>query len=263
MTPAQPLRGRRVLVTRGEDKADRLPGLLADAGAEVLKVPLITTRRLATDGDIRLAVDRLGDGGLHGERRPWLVLSSATGAELAVEAAGTKRLGELAIAVIGPATSAALRAHGIEADLVAPGQVGESLAAELAMSGLEGARVLLVTAAGARDVIAPLLEAAGAGVEVLEAYRSVMPADAPDRLREALAGAQVDAVTFTSGSTVRHFTEALGEPLPLCPAVCIGPVTAEAAREAGWTAVIIAADHSADGMVAAMVARLATVHPLP
>jgi len=174
------------------------------------------------------------------------------------------RAGKLrAIAVIGPATSAALRAHGIEADLVAPGQVGESLAAELVMSGLDGAHVLLVTAAGARDVIAPVLEAAGASVEVLEAYRSVMPPDAPDRLREALAGVQVDAVTFTSGSTVRHFTEALGEPLPLCPAVCIGPVTAEAARDAGWPAVIIAAEHTAEGMVAAMVARLATVHPLP
>lgn len=263
MTPHQPLRGRRVLVTRGADKTDRLPGLLEDAGAEVLRVPLIATEQLLTEGEIRLAVARLGDGGLHGERRPWLVFSSATGAELTLEAAGAKRLGELSIAVVGPATAMALRAHGIEVDLVAPGQVGESLAAELAMSGLEGARVLLVTAAGARDVIAPVLAAAGATVEVLDTYRTVMPADAPDRLREALSGPAFDAVTFTSGSTVRHFAEALAQALPDWPAVCIGPVTAEAARDAGWATVLVAREHTADGMVAVMAARLGPVHPVP
>ena len=263
MRPAQPLRGRRVLVTRGAEKADRLPGLLEDAGAEVVRVPMIAVERLATVGDISLSVDRLGHGRVSGERRPWLVLTSATGAELTVEAAGPNRLDELSIAVVGPATAAALRGHGIEVDLVASGQVGESLAAELAMSGLEGARVLLVTAAGGRDVIVPQLAAAGAEVEVLEAYRSVLPADAVARLREALAGPRLDAVTFTSGSTVRHFAEALSEPLPACPAVCIGPVTADAARDAGWVTVLTAEEHTADGIVAVMVARLAAVHPLP
>jgi uroporphyrinogen III methyltransferase / synthase len=263
MRSAKPLRGRRVLVTRGMEKVDRLPDLLEKAGAKVVRVPMIATQRLASVGDIRLAVDRLDHGGVGGGRRPWLVLTSATGADLTVDAAGPNRLDDLAIAVVGPATDAALRAHGIEADLVAPGQVGESLAAELAMSGLDGARVLLVTAVGARDVIAPVLTASGAEVEVLEAYGSVLPEDAEERLREVLAGPRLDAVTFTSGSTVRHFGEALTEPLPSCPAVCIGPVTADAARDAGWTTVITAAEHTADGMVAVMVARLARAHRLP
>jgi uroporphyrinogen-III synthase len=263
MKPAQPLRGRRVLVTRGADKADRLPGLLEDAGAEVLRVPLIATQRLGAATDIRLAIDRLDERPHLGERRPWLVLTSAIGAELTVEAVGATRLGQVAIAVIGPATGAVLRSHGIEVDLIAPGQVGESLAAELATSGVDGVRVLLVTAAGGRHVIAPQLAAAGARVEVLEAYRSVMPPEAPHRLRKALAGPQVDAVTFTSGSTVRHFTVALAQPLPRCLAVCIGPVTAEAALAAGWTTVITAGEHTAVGMVTVMLAHLAPVHPLP
>ncbi len=263
MTAAQPLQGRRILVTRGADKVDRLPGLLEDVGAEVLRVPLIATQRLAAAAEIGLAVGRLLEGGVHGERAPWLVLTSATGVELTVEAVGAPQLGEVAIAVIGPATGAALRSHGIEVDLVAPGQVGESLAAELWRAGVDGARVLLVTAAGSRNVIAPLLTAAGARVEVLDAYRSVMPDGARDRLREALAGPPVDAITFTSGSTVRHCTEALAQPPPPCLAVCIGPVTADAARAAGWAAVITAGEHTADGMVAAMVSHLAPVHPLP
>jgi uroporphyrinogen-III synthase len=264
MSEARPLQGRRVLVTRGAEKADRLPGLLEEAGAEVLRVPLIATERLMTAADIGHAVDRLIEGVLGGERPRWLVLTSAMGAELAVDAVGAERLSDVAIAVIGPATAAALSSHGIDVELVAPEEVGESLAAELAQSDLDGARVLLIGAAGGRNVIAPLLTSAGARVEVLHAYRSVMPEGAGDRLRAAFAGPlPVDAITFTSGSTVRHCAAVLAEPPAGCAAVCIGPVTAEAARAAGWSTVVSAAQHTADGIVAAVVTHLATVHPVP
>ena len=108
MSGAGPLQGRRVLVTRGAEKADRLPGLLEEAGAEVLRVPLIATERLVAAPDISRAVDRLIEGVLGGERPRWLVLTSAMGAELAVEAVGAERLSDVAIAVIGPATAAEL-----------------------------------------------------------------------------------------------------------------------------------------------------------
>jgi uroporphyrinogen III methyltransferase / synthase len=264
MSGARPLQGRRVLVTRGVEKADRLPGLLEEAGAEVLRVPLIATERLVTALDISRAVDRLIEGVLGGERPRWLVLTSAMGAELAIEAVGAERLSDVAIAVIGPATAAELSSHGIDVELVAPEEVGESLAAELAQSDLDGARVLLIAAAGGRNVIAPLLTSGGARVEVLHAYRSVMPEGAREQLLAVFAGAEpVDAITFTSGSTVRHCAEALAVPPRGCAAVCIGPVTADAARAAGWQTVITAAEHTADGIVAAMVAHLAPVHPLP
>jgi uroporphyrinogen III methyltransferase/synthase len=263
MTPRRPLEGRRVLITRGVDKADRLPSLLEEAGAEVVRVPLIATERLVAASDVSRAVGRLAEGGVPGEPPPWLVLSSATGVALTVEAVGAARLKEVAIAVIGPATAAALRSRGIEAALVSSGQVEESLAAELVLTGIDGAPMLLVTAGGGRNVLAPLLTAAGARVEVLEAYRSVMPEGAGHRLREALAGPAFDAITFTSGSTVRHFSLALAHSPPQCLAVCIGPVTAGAARAEGWATVIAADEHTAGGMVAAMVAHLAAVHPLP
>ncbi|MGH7723730.1 MAG: uroporphyrinogen-III synthase [Candidatus Dormibacteria bacterium] len=263
MSSAAPLRGRRVLVTRGEEKADRLTGLLEVAGAEVVRVPLIAAQRLVAAAAISDAVDRLVDASAPGTGPAWLVLTSATGAEMTVEAVGAVRLGELAIAVVGPATAAPLRSHGIEPDLVAAGQVGESLASELVSAGVDGSPALLVTAAGARRVIAPLLEAAGAHVDVLEAYRSVMPETARRRLREALGGPAIDAVTFTSGSTVRHFSLAWPPPLPRCPAACIGPVTARAARAAGWATVIAATEHTADGLAAALLAHLAPVHPVP
>ena len=262
MTSMPPLQGRRVLVTRGVDKRDDMASLLEAAGAIVLRVPLIAVRRLLVAADIARAVDRLGAGTGARSSRPWLVLTSATGAGLAVEAVGATSLARFGIAVIGPATAAALRSRGVEADLEATGQVAESLAAELAQKGVDGAAVLVVTAAGGRDVIAPALLAAGAHVEVLEAYRSVTPEGAAERLREALGGPQLDAVTFTSGSTVRHFGEAVAAP-PGCLAACIGPVTAAVARAAGWTDVVTAAEHTTAGVVAALVTHLPAVQRLP
>ena len=260
MSHGPQLAGRIVLVTRGTAKGERLGELLADEGATVVRVPLIAVERLAGSSALAGAVERLRAGG----PGAWVVLTSQTGVGLLFEQVGRPgSLDGVAVAVVGPATRAALRSHGVEPDLVAPGQTAQSLAEELASRHVDGKNVLVVAAAGGRDVIAPLLTAAGARVEVLEAYRSVLPPGARDRLREALAGPPVDAITFTSGSTVRHCTEALAQPPPPCLAVCIGPVTADAARAAGWATVITAGEHTADGMIAAMVSHLAPVHPLP
>jgi uroporphyrinogen-III synthase len=263
MSALRPLQGRRILVTRGTEKADRLPALLEEAGATVVPVPLLATEPLAGAADLRAALERLRRGG-PAAGRPWLVLSSETAVALLLDAAGPGGLDGLAIAVVGPATAAALEFGGAAADLVASGQVAESLAAELVAHGITGARVLLVAAAGGRDVVAPVLVEAGAAVEVLVAYRSVMPPGAADRMRDALRAPAPHAVTFTSGSTVRHCALALrgNEPPPI-PAVCIGPVTARSARDAGWVNVVTAAEHTAEGVVAAAVTCLAAAQPLP
>lgn len=250
MTHAAQLAGRTVLVTRGTAKGDRLGELLADQGATVVRLPLIAIEPLAGTGALAGAVDRLRAGG----PGAWLVLTSQTAVRLLFEHIAHGSLEGVAVAVVGPATGEALRSHGVEPDLLAPGQTAQSLAEELASRDVHGGNVLVVAAAGGRDVVAPLLRRAGARVEVIAAYRSVLPVGAADRLRSALAQAQPDAVTFTSGSTVANFTCALdGLALPDCPAVCIGPVTAAAARAAGWATVVTAAEHTAEGVVAATV----------
>lgn len=256
-----PLEGRRVVVTRGTDKADQLPRLLEEAGAIVVKVPLITSIALASDAEVRAAIGRL-DGG-DSARRRWLVLTSETAVALVSAAVGAAALAGIDVAVVGPATAAALRSHGLHASLVAGGQEAESLAADLGDVGVDGAAVLVIAAAGGRQVVAPAVEAGGARVEVLEAYRSGMPDGATERLRMVFAEARVDAITFTSGSTVRHCAIALPDPPPHCTAVCIGPVTARAAREAGWGSIITAIEHTSAGVVAALTERLRGAHPLP
>ncbi len=123
MSRALPLEGRRVVVTRGLDKSDPLPSLLEEAGATVARVPLIATVAIAGDAGIRAALARLTARG--DAPRPWLVLTSETAVALVTAAAGAADLDGVLIAVVGPATAAALHRRGLDADLVAPGQEAE------------------------------------------------------------------------------------------------------------------------------------------
>lgn len=262
MTRGSALAGRRVVVTRGAEKTDPLPALLEDAGATVVKVPLIETEVLVPPAQLRAAVGRLRASEQPG-KRAWLVLTSEVAVGLLTAAAGAAELAGLAVAVVGPATAAALGAHGLSAELIASGQEATSLAAELAARGVAGSAVLVVAAAGGRDVVAGTLAAHGAVVEVVEAYRSVMPPGAAAELRAAFAGAAVDAITFTSGSTVRHCSMAMPQPPGRCVAVCIGSVTAAAARAAGWSDVLTAVEHTSAGVVDALIEHLGAPQPLP
>jgi uroporphyrinogen-III synthase len=260
MTPGRPLSGRRVIVTRGAEKADVLATLLTGAGATVVAVPMITSERLPGADGLGAAVARLR----RGAGAAWVALTSEVAVDLLAAEAGDHGLAGVGVAVVGPATAAAALRHGLAAAVVAPGRVAESLAAELSRRVGRGDRVLIVAAAGGRDVIAPALREVGAEVEVVVAYDSVVPDGAASGIVAALAAGPVDAITFTSGSTVRHFAQALGgAPPPACLAACIGPVTARAARQAGWSTVITAAEHTGAGLADALIERLHDAHPLP
>lgn len=259
MTRAAPLAGRTVLVTRGVAKGDRLGELLLGLGATVVRVPLIATRRLEGAKLLGAALERL----IASDGPRWLVLTSETGAGFVADELGGRSLSAVEVAAVGPATASALRARGIATSLVARGQTAAALARELSERGARGARVLVVAAAGGRDDLVALLRGSGAAVEVVEPYRSILPDGAPGELRAALRATPPDAVTFTSASTVRHFSAALcGAALPACPAVCIGPVTAAQASECGWAAVATAHEHTAQGLAAA-TAQVLGAEPLP
>ena len=153
---------------------------------------------------------------------------------------------------IGPGTAAALTPHGIDADVLPERFVAEALLEALAATEVEGRRVLIPRASEARDVLPDGLRERGAEVDVVPLYETVRePAD------EAIVASVADAdyVTFTSSSTVRNLTEALGGRFPEgARVISIGPVTSEAAREAGLTVDAEAERHDIDGLVATLVA---------
>ena len=237
----RPLSGRSVVVTRARAQASALAARLGELGAQVVEAPAIRTEPLSVD----LPDPRTFD---------LVCVTSPTGAErLLEEARDARALAGPVIAAIGPGTARALRAGGIEADLVPDRAVAEGLVE--ALRDVPVRRALIARAEEGRDVLPAALRERGARVEVLALYRTIAePLDAAAR-DAALAA---DYVTFTSGSAVRSFVAAAGGPPAGGPRlVSIGPATSEALREHGLEPDVEAEVHTPDGLVDALLADAA------
>jgi uroporphyrinogen-III synthase len=117
-------------------------------------------------------------------------------------------------------------------------------------------RILLARAAVARDVIPSALHAAGAEVDVVDAYQNVLPEAAPEQLRRAVAEG-LDAATFTSSSSVAHLAEAARAagivwPFAAVPAVSIGSITSQTLVDSGWPPAAEAAPSDIPGLITAV-----------
>ena len=277
---AAPLEGRRVLVTRAAHQAGKLSDGLRALGAKPVEVPVLEIRPPLDCGPLDAAIRNLN-------AYDWLVFTSANTVRALVER--TAALGispgsagnsskDLAfkngsedpvlkghnlnredtfpkVAAIGESTATAARNAGFAVALVPPDYVAESLIANLA-DQMAGKKILLARAEIARDVIPDALRAAGARVDVVDAYRNILPEAAPPLLRAAL-GKGIDAVLFTSSSSVTHLAEAAraaGIPFPFAgvPAISIGPITSATLREGGWEPAAEASPSDIPGLVAAV-----------
>ena len=236
---ARPLAGRSVAVTRARAQASALAARLRSLGARVVEAPAIRIEPLPADVPDLAGYDLL-------------CLTSPNGVHrLFEEVRDARALAGPAIAVIGPGTAAALREHGVEPDIVPPRSVAESLVEALAE--LDVRRALVARAEEARDVLPDALRARGAEVDVLALYRTVAE-PLGDEARAAALGS--DYATFTSASSVRFFHAAAGT-LDGPRLVSIGPVTSEALHELGYEPAVEAAEHTPDGLVAALVRDVA------
>jgi uroporphyrinogen III methyltransferase/synthase len=248
----RPLHGHRVVVTRARAQASGLAATLRALGAEVVELPAIRIDPRIESEEVRRAVERIGAG-----EYALACLTSPNGVRLLFEALGeagldARAFGGMTIAAIGPGTAKALAENGIKADVLPERFVAEALVEALADVEIEGRRVLVARAAEARDVLPDALRERGAEVDVVALYETVREEPAPEAV-EAARGA--DYVTFTSSSTVRNLTEALGERFPAgARVVSIGPITSEAARATGLTIAVEAERHDVDGLVEALMA---------
>jgi uroporphyrinogen-III synthase len=197
----------------------------------------------------------------------WIVFTSANGVraffDRGLDPAGrdARAFAGVRVAAIGPGTTRALAARGIRADLVPERFVAESLLAAFPAPDAPGDRVLLARAEQARDVLPDGLGERGYTVDVLAVYRTQPATPDPAAMARVLAG-EVDAVTFTSSSTVDNFCAALGrtpDPQPLV--VSIGPVTSATAVGHGLRVDAEATEHTIDGLVATLLDRFGA--PLP
>ena len=243
----RPLHGTRVAVTRARAQASALAQRLQALGAEVLETPAI---RIVPNPPPPELADI--------ESYSLVCLTSPNGAHLLLEGLqahgkDARSLAGAVLAAIGPGTAQALAEHGLQADVVPPRSIAESLVEALEEVEVGGKRVMVARAAEARDVLPDALRDRGAQVDVVPLYETVAePLDDDDRVKLADA----THVTFTASSTVRFLMEALNGDFPDGPrVVSIGPVTSATAREHGLSVDIEATTHDLDGLVEALLAN--------
>lgn len=247
-----------MLVTRARHQAGRLAEELRARGAEVLEVPAIEISPPESYEPLDRALRNLS-------QYQWLIATSANAvaalrARMDALGLSAKACAHLRIAAIGSATAQALLALGLPPAITPPEYVAESLV-EAIGGQTRGKHVLLVRAAVARDVIPDTLRAQGTRVDVVDAYRTVIPADSVTAIRTIFSsGRAPDAATFTSSSTVANFFALLREAGVETPAslrtVSIGPITSHTLREHGWEPAAEAEPHDLAGLVEAVIRAL-------
>ena len=243
------LAGRTVVVTRPRAQAEELSARLRARGARVLEAPTIRLEPPAAGGPLDRVVTEAAGGGF-----AWVVFTSAAGV-----AAWTARAGDLGagdprarVAAVGPGTAEALRRAGVSIELVPERFTTEALAAAFPRGS---GRVLLPRADLATADLEDELRRRGWEPVRVDAYRTAFEPELPGEVRRALDRRGVDAVTFTSASTVEGFRRLAGTVRGAAVA-CIGPVTAEAARRAGFPVDAVADPHTVEGLVEAVARAL-------
>jgi uroporphyrinogen-III synthase len=250
-----PLNGRTVLVTRPIEATHRLSDQLRAAGATPLEIPTIAIHPPVSWEVVDAAISTGG--------YDWVVFTSANGvtsflARMDTMGANVHWWRVTKVAAVGPGSAQRLREAGVRVDVIPDEFVADALVAILAhQEPLHGRRILFPAAEQARDTVDQGLRAQGAIVDRVTVYRT-QPAPMSPELATQLQQRTIDAVTFTSASTVTSLLDMLGpsadDALAGIVVACIGPVTAEAARARGLSVDVVAEQHTIPGLVAALSA---------
>lgn len=270
-----PLAGTRILVGRARHQAGSLSKSLKSLGATVIEIPFIEIQKPKSYQPLDDALKNIKK-----KKYDWLILTSANGVEAMWRRARKLRFTRgkfkhLQIAAIGPATKKAIVKHGLKVKMVPEEYVAESVVKGL-REEVNGKRVVLIRAKVARDVIPDELRAAGAEVDVVEAYETVVPEKSRQRLSALMKNTarRPHVVTFTSSSTARNFAELLrgsaasprsdrrksheirklkAAALKGTQFASIGPVTSSTLRELGLPVAIEAREYTMGGLIRAIV----------
>ncbi|HLE28556.1 MAG TPA: uroporphyrinogen-III synthase [Anaerolineales bacterium] len=261
-----PLLGKRILVTRPRAQAAELCDQLGALGAQPVLFPTIEIAPMDDYTALDNAIRALS-------HYHWVIFTSVNGVATFWERLDLVGAGFIPaqLAAIGPATARALEGRGVRPNLIPDEYVAEAILDKI--GEVSGRWILMPRADIAREALASELSRRGAVVHEIAAYRTLPAAPDPHGLAELRRG--VDAITFTSSSTVRNFVRLVsggdkyvdaanirrtgrdGVPMPSlnrAAIACIGPVTAQTAREAGLPVDVMAREYTMDGLVAALAA---------
>lgn len=260
------LAGKTILVTRAREQAEKTAAAIRARGARAIVLPSIELHPPKDPAAVAQALDHMAQYG-------WVAFTSENGVEWAwraIEARGraSAPFGQAKLAAIGPGTAAALERHGVRVDVVAAESKGEGLARAVLAAMAADESLLLLRAEVARDVFPEALRAAGHRVDVVAVYET-RPAAGPEAAEviAQLAGGAIDAVTFTSASTVESFVGLAGGGerakalLEQTLVASIGPITSEALVAHGVRIDAVPARSTLEALLDALEARLALPPP--
>lgn len=246
------LRGRRIVLTRASGQTQSFAAELSRLGAEIVLLPTVSFRAPEDFSPLDAAVARL-------EEFDWIIFTSQNAVRFFVERCrrvGRARPPGIRVAAVGPSTAKAAEDAGWRCDHVAARFRGEVLAKEL-VQHVRGMRVLLPRSNRASSALPNALRAVGGDVESVVAYINERAAVSDDEVRAALAGA--DAVCFASPSALHNLFDLSDDQmvrvaLAGVAIAAIGPVTAEAIRDAGLKVSVEADEATATGLARALEA---------
>jgi uroporphyrinogen III methyltransferase / synthase len=256
--PEKPLAGVRIVITRAGAQASGLARQLESAGGAVVEFPTIEIQPPEDFAAFDAAIENI-------EQYDWLIFTSVNSVApfLARLRRAGKVVGALAslhVGAIGPETAQRLSSAGITVSLVPERYQAEGILDAVKPELMKGKRVFIPRAAEAREVLPETLRSWGAAVEVVVAYRTALARVDVAPLADLLRGRAIDAITFTSSSTVKNFVrlfdgKSLAEIAGRSAIACIGPITARTVEEAGGRPAIVAEEFTTAGLTRAIVAH--------
>ncbi len=249
----RPLFGKRILVTRARHQASALSKLLSEHGAQPIELPAIDIQATANTEELDQAISNV-------KCYHWIVFTSVNGVNAFFQRLyslnlDTRALNGLKIGAIGPATAKALEKRGIIPDYLPEIYTSQGFIAGLKSWDISGQRFLLPRADIADKELTEGISQLGAEAHEVAVYRTVPAFDAISRAKQMLLSGEIDAITFTSSSTVSNLVAVFKKEQPTinkAKVACIGPKTADTAANAGLRVDIVASEHTIPGLVAAI-----------
>jgi uroporphyrinogen III methyltransferase/synthase len=254
----KPLSGKRVLVTRSQSQASELARMIETLGGTAIEFPVIRLQAPTDDAAVKkldAALSRLNDFA-------WVIFTSVNGVNyflrhLHDRGMDIRELGAAKIAAVGKKTEDALKRCGLAVQVIPEQSQQEGLVEAMLPWLRAGQEALLPTSSLARDVLPQELARRGVQTTVIHVYENVPSSEGGSAALELLQVGAIDAITFTSSSTVKNLLWALGDlgaenPLELlrqAKIACIGPITAATATEVGLRVDVIAEEASIESLI--------------
>jgi uroporphyrinogen-III synthase len=245
----QPLAGVRIVVTRAAHQAEELAGPLRVLGAHIILLPTIAIAPPESPAPLREAA-------AHCSQYDWIIFTSVNAVEAFTAELPPVSHWQARIATVGAATAQAAERCGFTVSRMPEKYIAESLVEAFAGEDLKDRHILIPSAAVTRDVVPRELRKLGAQVDVVEAYRNILPPETAQKAGSIFREPYPNWVLFASSSAVENLISLIGpKPLRKVSIGTIGPATSQTVTKAGLTVATEATVHSIPGLVDAVVRR--------